>query len=396
MWEQKNLKAKVRETEKPFCADHKAEQFIFLHSSGCSVSSEPALSSSSVACHMELDDYRTLSLSGHVGFDSLPDQLVKKYIKQGFCFNILCIGETGCGKSTLISSLFKTNFDDPVLMHFLPNVRFRAQTYELWESNILLELTVVNTEGFGDQMDREDNYQPIVDYIDEQFEAYLQDELIIKPSLFSYQDTRIHVCLYFISPTGHALKALDLLTMKSIDEKVNIIPIIGKADSISKTELRKLKDKIMSEIVSNGIQTYQFPTDDETVSKLNTIMNGHLPFAVVGSTEEVKIGNKMVRARQYPWGVVEVENGNHCDLVKLRKVLVCNMKDLKEQTHARYYELYRRCRLEEMGFSDIGPENKSDSLQEAYEAERHEFSPEVQRKEEEMKQQFLLKEAEQQ
>lgn len=31
----------------------------------------------------------------------------------------------------------------------------------------------------------------------------------------------------------------------------------------------------------------------------------HLPFAVVGSTEEVKIGNKMVKARQYPWGTVQ-------------------------------------------------------------------------------------------
>lgn len=30
-----------------------------------------------------------------------------------------------------------------------------------------------------------------------------------------------------------------------------------------------------------------------------------MPFAVVGSTEEVKIGNKMAKARQYPWGVVQ-------------------------------------------------------------------------------------------
>lgn len=35
---------------------------------------------------------RPLSLAGHVGFDSLPDQLVNKSICQGFCFNILCIG----------------------------------------------------------------------------------------------------------------------------------------------------------------------------------------------------------------------------------------------------------------------------------------------------------------
>ncbi|XP_074416749.1 septin-10 isoform X1 [Larus michahellis] len=234
--------------------------------------------------------------------------------------------------------------------------------------------------------------QPIVDYIDAQFEAYLQEELKIKRSLFSYHDTRIHVCLYFISPTGHSLKTLDLLTMKSLDSKVNIIPIIGKADSISKTELQKFKNKIMSELVSNGIQIYRFPTDDETISKINTIMNGHLPFAVVGSTEEVRIGNKMVRARQYPWGIVQVENENHCDFIKLREMLICtNMEDLREQTHARHYELYRRCRLEEMGFRDIGPENKPVSLQEAYEAKRHEFYLELQRKEEEMRQQFVQK-----
>lgn len=32
---------------------------------------------------------------------------------------------------------------------------------------------------------------------------------------------------------------------------------------------------------------------------------GHLPFAVVGSMDEVKVGNKMVKARQYPWGIVQ-------------------------------------------------------------------------------------------
>ena len=36
---------------------------------------------------------RTLTLSNHVGFDSLPDQLVNKTVMQGFCFNMLCVGE---------------------------------------------------------------------------------------------------------------------------------------------------------------------------------------------------------------------------------------------------------------------------------------------------------------
>lgn len=54
---------------------------------------------------------------------------------------------------------------------------------------------------------------------------------------------------------------------------MNIIPVIAKADTISKSELHKFKIKIMSELVSNGVQIYQFPLDDETVAKVNTTMN---------------------------------------------------------------------------------------------------------------------------
>ncbi|CDQ72912.1 unnamed protein product [Oncorhynchus mykiss] len=331
-----------------------------------------------------------LSLSGHVGFDSLPDQLVNKSTCQGFCFNILCIGETGIGKSTLMDTLFNTNFENCESSHFEPQVKLRAQTYDLQESNVKLRLTVVNTVGFGDQMNKQDSYQPVVDYIDRQYETYLQEELKIKRSLHNYHDSRLHACLYFISPSGHSLKSLDLLTMKKLDSKVNIIPVIAKADTISKSELHKFKLKIMSELVSNGVQIYQFPLDDETVAKVNTTMNGHLPFAVVGSTEELMVGNKMVKARQYPWGVVQVENESHCDFVKLREMLICvNMEDLREQTHTRHYELYRRCKLEEIGFRDTDPESKPVSLQQTYEAKRTEFLGELQRREEEMRQLFV-------
>ncbi|KTF74434.1 hypothetical protein cypCar_00050392, partial [Cyprinus carpio] len=177
------------------------------------------------------------------------------------------------------------------------------------------------------------SYQHIVDYIDTQFESYLQEELKIKRSLHNYHDSRIHACLYFIAPSGHSLKSLDLVTMKKLDSKVrlhfsllfpsdvktrvdamipdllrlrkafwalplccdvfmcfrrlntslwflciaplqvNIIPVIAKADTISKSELHRFKIKIMSELVSNGVQIYQFPIDDETVAKINTTMN---------------------------------------------------------------------------------------------------------------------------
>ncbi|XP_078407158.1 septin-8-A isoform X1 [Cetorhinus maximus] len=335
---------------------------------------------------------RNLSLGGHVGFDSLPDQLVSKSVAQGFCFNILCVGETGIGKSTLMNTLFNTMFESEEATHYEPGVRLKPLSYSLKETNVDLKLTVVNTVGFGDQVNKEESYKPVVDYIDAQFENYLQEELKIKRSLHDFHDTRIHVCLYFIAPTGHCLKSLDLVTMKKLDSKVNIIPIVAKADTISKSELHKFKIKIMSELVSNGVQIYQFPTDDDAVAEINSTMNAHLPFAVVGSMEEVKVGNKLVKARQYPWGVVQVENENHCDFVKLREMLIrVNMEDLREQTHTRHYELYRRCKLEEMGFKDTDPDSKPFSLQETYEAKRNEFMSELQKKEEEMRQMFVMR-----
>ncbi|XP_064205466.1 septin-6-like isoform X5 [Anguilla rostrata] len=335
---------------------------------------------------------RSVPLSGHVGFDSMPDQLVSKSVSNGFCFNILCVGETGLGKSTLMDTLFNSKLSGEPMRHSQPSVQLQSQTYELEESNVRLKLTVVNTVGFGDQIRKENSYSSIVEFIDAQFEAYLQEELKIKRTLHSYHDTRVHACLYFIAPTGHSLKGLDLLTMKQLDSKVNIIPIIAKSDAIAKSELQKFKTNITSELVSNGVQIYQFPTDDETVAEINSTMNVHLPFAVVGSTEEVKVGNKMVKARQYPWGIVQVEDESHCDFVKLREMLIrVNMEDLREKTHTRHYELYRRCKLEEMGFKDTNPECKPFSLQETYEAKRQEFLGELQKEEEEMRQTFVLR-----
>ena len=41
------------------------------------------------------------------------------------------------------------------------------------------------------------------------------------------------------------------------------------------------------------------------MAESNSAMNTHVPFAVVGSTDFARIGNKTVRARQYPWGTVQ-------------------------------------------------------------------------------------------
>lgn len=75
--------------------------------------------------------------------------------------------------------------------------------YDFSKLFFIFQLTIVDTVGYGDQINKQDSYQAVVDYIDAQFEAYLQEELKIKRSLAQYHDTRIHACLYFICPTGH-------------------------------------------------------------------------------------------------------------------------------------------------------------------------------------------------
>ncbi|KAG5202397.1 hypothetical protein JEQ12_003787 [Ovis aries] len=103
----------------------------------------------------------------------LPDQLVNKSVSQGFCFNILCVGETGLGKSTLMDTLFNTKVEGEPATHTRPGVQLQSNTYDLQESNMGLKLPVVNMVGFRDQINKEDSYEPIVEFIEAQSEAYL-------------------------------------------------------------------------------------------------------------------------------------------------------------------------------------------------------------------------------
>jgi cell division control protein 11 len=47
-----------------------------------------------------------------------------------------------------------------------------------------------------------------------------------------------------------------------------------------------------------------------------------MPFAIIGSEEEVEVNGQLVRGRLYPWGVAEVDNPKHSDFSRLRSALL--------------------------------------------------------------------------
>ncbi|XP_030664868.1 septin-7-like, partial [Nomascus leucogenys] len=158
----------------------------------------------------------------------------------------LILGECALGKSTLINSLF--------LIDYLQSVQV-----------LLAELK------------RLYSWQPVIDYIDSKFEDYLNAESCT--NRHQMPDNRVQCCLSFIASSGHRLTPLDIEFMKCLHEKVNIIPLIAKADTLTPEECQQFKKQY------------------------------RLPLAVVGSNTIIEVNGKRVRGRQYPWNVAEVASG---------------------------------------------------------------------------------------
>lgn len=184
-------------------------------------------------------------------------------------------------------------------------------------------------------------------YIDDQFEYFLRDETGLNRR--NIVDNRIHCCFYFISPFGHGLKPLDIEFMKKLHTKVNIVPVIAKADVLTKSEMDVLKCRILKEIEKNDIRIYSLPEcdsdEDEEYKEQVRQLKEAVPFAICGSTTVLDVKGKKLRGRLYPWGVVEVENPNHCDFIKLRTMLITHMQDLQEVTQEVHYENFRSEKL---------------------------------------------------
>ncbi|KAJ0182579.1 hypothetical protein K1T71_001948 [Dendrolimus kikuchii] len=343
---------------------------------------------------------KTKELDGYVGFANLPNQVYRKAVKKGFEFTLMVVGESGLGKSTLINSLFLTEVYDRD-KHPGPSLRVKktvgveTSVVLLKENGVNLTLTIVDTPGFGDAVDNSNCWQPIIDFVESKYEEFLNAESRVTRKA-APPDTRVHCCLYFIAPSGHGLKPLDVEFMQRLGDKVNIIPVIAKADTMTPEECTDFKEQIMKEIAQHKIKIYEFPEcagEEGEASEAARTLRTRVPFAVVGANAVIETEGRRVRGRKYPWGIAEVENLEHCDFLALRNMVIrTHLQDLKDVTSSVHYENYRCRKL--AGLSHDGKPHRINSNKNPLaqmEEEKREHDLKMKKMESEMEQVFEMK-----
>ncbi|UXI19017.1 Islet cell autoantigen 1 [Sarcoptes scabiei] len=281
-----------------------------------------------------------------LGLELIPSQIRRNFIKkEKFSFTMMIVGPSGLGKSTFINSFFM--FDLYNQQYPGPTERF-GKTLTIDTTSVLIKqepidvfLTIVDTPGFGDQLDNSDCWKSIETFIEKKYDEFLDAQLHFdhKPIV----DNRVHCCLYFIQPTGQALKQIDIQFLKHLHDKVNIIPIIAKADSMSPQELSDFKTRIICDLKQNEITIYDFPLESCPDSDHNIVSSfrKRIPFAIVSSNRLIEQNGRIFHGRKYPWGIVNVEDLNHCDFKALRELLIKHhMYDLVHRTNTVHYEKF--------------------------------------------------------
>ncbi|XP_049647772.1 septin-12 isoform X4 [Accipiter gentilis] len=303
-------------------------------------------------------------LFGYVGIEAVLDQMKIKTMKTGFEFNIMVVGQSGLGKSTMVNTLFKSKVSrkasQPSQEERIPKtVQVQSVTHVIEEKGVKMKLTVTDTPGFGDQINNENCWDPIIKYINEQYERYLREEVLITRKR-KIPDTRVHGCVYFVPPTGHWLRPLDLEFMQRLSKIVNVVPVIAKADTLTLEERAEFKQRIQEDLKTHAISVYPQEDFDQDPDDrlLNDRIREKIPFAVVGADQEHQVNGKRVLGRKTKWGIIEVENPAHCEFPLLRDLLIrSHLQDLKDITHNVHYESYRVRRLNESNRPALSPLN---------------------------------------
>jgi septin family protein len=271
----------------------------------------------------------------------LPKSGMKGRENESLRFKIIVVGESGLGKSTAIDCLtaklrkqhahasegsqgLSSGANDP-----RGQIQKTVKITENDEFELLTEerertfLRIVDTPGYGDNVDCSADMGEICNYIEKQWERF---RVAPKGVRAVEHDSLVTCCLYFIAP--HRLKEIDINFLQKVSAMVPCVPVIAKSDTMTVEEAAAFREEVAKSLLdTEGINLYdwRYGTDkaeDESVSSYRRRYeheNGGRgrklpPFTLVADTSH--------SVRHYPWGDCQLENEEHSDFALLRKLLL--------------------------------------------------------------------------
>jgi septin family protein len=99
-----------------------------------------------------------------------------------------------------------------------------------------------------------DSWDSTVKLIDNLFEKHFGQ--VTLPTKRSTRDGRVHACLYFLPPSGRSLRPLDVAAMKELSTRVNLIPVIGKSDLMTRKDLLTYKQRVLISLFIETLTLY--------------------------------------------------------------------------------------------------------------------------------------------
>ncbi|CCF58409.1 hypothetical protein KAFR_0E02560 [Kazachstania africana CBS 2517] len=304
----------------------------------------------------------------------------RKVAKKTTQLNLFLLGRSGAGKTTFLRNLvsnsnninnsttsnnintpvdneFSTNEKneiDPSYTHLEQPLNFQMESIYLSTSPDVspISLNITKTD-IMNQLNNSNTPKRIKVFIQEKFDLYLENEIKIQRNesfKFGLNDSRIHVCLYFVDKE---LGELDIDILKEIHHLVNLFVVINKADRFNDSELKYLKSKIKQDLEKHNINMFKFNEDEYSndlinpgndKSAENPPIEDLLPFSIICGDNCDEKSNKLVR--NYGWGAVDIEDYRYSDFIILKTILLeSHLQDLKDITNEVLYEEYRTRKL---------------------------------------------------
>ncbi|KAI9204071.1 Septin-domain-containing protein [Polychytrium aggregatum] len=232
--------------------------------------------------------------------DEFKNAVSKRVPENIGSLRVAFVGDSGIGKTSLMTKFLAQ--EDIKIRDPLPPADASMSICEIRAStvatdNLLLNelpmnLTFVDTPGFGVQTDAMHVIRAINDYYIGQFKK--------TDAIFSNNIPPVNLIRFVRGNTGahshivvtvyailHRLTNVDLVYMRNIAHLCNLVPVLIKSDSLTSKAVFDLKKSILAALKKEGIKMYNFGfTDDELQFCAENHISHVPPFAVSSDVED--------------------------------------------------------------------------------------------------------------